>query len=147
MTFFKKLSVASYILIGAAVLSIIALIVSIVSCSGEGFAIKQMPMIITFTILSVLLIGAIIYIIGKYGDNFWVSLLILATVIVLTLCFYLMIMGKSDLMGTIWFSELERGYKPAEDALAIGVAGIIIYFISAIMASVSAFFSLAKKSQ
>ncbi|HHW90126.1 MAG TPA: hypothetical protein GX745_04400 [Clostridiales bacterium] len=60
---------------------------------------------------------------------------------------WLMIMGKSDLMGTIWFSELERGYKPAEDALAIGVAGIIIYFISAIMASVSAFLKLSKSNQ
>lgn len=147
MTFLKKLSIASYLLIGAAVLSIVGLIVSMISCAGQGFSISQMPMIIMFTILSVLLIGATIYVIGAHGEKTWVSLLILATVLLLTLCFYLMVEGKSDVMGTIWFSDLEKGYKPAEDALSIGVVGMVFYLVSAIVASISAFFKLSRTKQ
>ena len=145
MDFFKKLSFASYILIGSAALALAALIIGGVSSAGEGFGMDEMPIIIVFTLLAVLLIGGTVFTSAKFGEKPWISALVIAAVLFIALSMFNMLMGKTDVMGTVMFSDLEKGYKPAEDACYIGLASIVIYIISALTAAVCAFFKLSKE--
>lgn len=43
------------------------------------------------------------------------------------------------------FSDLEKGYKPAEDACYIGLASSIIYIVASVVAAIGAFFGLVRK--
>lgn len=145
MDFLKKLSMGSYVLIGGVLLAVVALIIGGVSCAGEGFGMKEMPLIITLTIIAVIAAVGAVFLAAKFGDKPWVSVLIVVSVLLIGLSMYNMLMGKTDVMGTVIFSDLEKGYKPAEDACYIGLASIIIYIVSAFVAAISAFFSLVKK--
>ena len=43
----KKLSLPAYLFPLSAVLALIGLIVAVVSCSGEGFGMKEMPLVVS----------------------------------------------------------------------------------------------------
>lgn len=146
MNLLKKLSIGSYVLIVAAILAVVGLIIGMISGSSIEFPMAEMPLIITLTIFSILLIGGTIFAAIKFGDKPWVSVLLLAAAVLLGFCFYNMFMGKNVLMGGIWFSSLDRGYKVAEDALSLGVVSMVFYLIAALAVSVSAFFKLSKNN-
>ena len=145
MGFLKKLSVASYVLAASAVIALVALIVGVVSSSGEGFWTDEMGGVIAFTILAIVCAAAAILLSVKFGDNPLVSLVVLLVVLFLALSTCFMIMGKMDVMGTVMFSDLEKGFKPAEDACYIGLASSIIYIVASVVAAGGAFFKLARR--
>lgn len=144
MNFIKKMTFSTYLLIASGLLALVALIVGAVSCAGEGFGMDEMPAVITFTIFALALTAATVFIAVRYGESPWVTALVIAVVLFVSLSMYFMLVGKTDVMGTVMFSDLEKGYKPAEDACYIGLASIIIYIISAFAGAVSTFFRLAK---
>jgi len=65
----KKVSPASYLFAGGAVISLIAMIIAAVSCSGEGFGMKQLPLVIVLSIAAIVLGVAIVFVSGKFGDG------------------------------------------------------------------------------
>ena len=81
----------------------------------------------------------------KFGEKPWVSAVVALTVLFFALATCFMIMGKMDVMGTVMFSDLEKGYKPAEDACYIGLASSIIYIVASVVAAIGAFFGLVRK--
>lgn len=145
MEFLKKFSIGSYVLVAAAVLGLVALIVGGVSCAGEGFGMDEMPAIVIFTIFAILLTAAAVVLSAKYGEKSWIAAMVFVVVLFLALGMYFMLMGKTDVMGTVMFSDLEKGYKPAEDACYIGLTSVVIYIVATLFAVVGAFFSLVKK--
>ena len=132
MGIFKKLSVASYVLTISALIAFIAMIIGIVSCSGEGFWEDEMGAVITLTVFGIVFVAASIFLGVKFGDKFWLGALMF------------LIVGKMDVMGTVVFSDLEKGFKPAEDACYIGLASSIIYIIASVFAAVGAFFNVVR---
>lgn len=144
MGIFKKLSVASYVLTISALIAFIAMIIGIVSCSGEGFWEDEMGAVITLTVFGIVFIAASIFLGVKFGDKFWLGALMFLIVLFFALATCYMIIGKMDVMGTVVFSDLEKGYKPAEDACYIGLASSIIYIIASVFAAVGAFFNVVR---
>ena len=145
MTIFKKVSVASYILAFGAVIALIALIVGIVSCSGEGFWEDEMGGVIAFTVLGIVCAAGAIALAVRFGERPFVSAVVALAVLFFALATCFMIIGKMDVMGTVIFSGLEKGYKPAEDACYIGLASSIVYIAASLVASAGAFFRLVRR--
>lgn len=57
---------------------------------------------------------------------------------------YIVLWGMT-VVGMVMFSDLEKGYKPAEDACYIGLASSIIYIVASVVAAIGAFFGLVRK--
>ncbi len=142
--FLKKVSPAAYVFAAGSVISLIAMIIAAVSCSGEGFGMKQLPLVIVLSVAAVILGVAIVFVSGKFGDGILSTVLVVAMTLVTVFCVYAMIMGKSDVFGTVLFSDLEKGYAPAERACNLGIASIIVYLIAAVVTAAGGFFKLAK---
>ena len=128
MTIFKKVSVASYILAFGAVIALIALIVGI-----------------AFTVLGIVCAAGAIALAVRFGERPFVSAVVALAVLFFALATCFMIIGKMDVMGTVIFSDLEKGYKPAEDACYIGLASSIVYIAASLVASAGAFFRLVRR--
>lgn len=135
----KKLSFPAVLTCTSAVLAIVALIVAVVSCSGEGFSMDQLPIVAAGTAAAALLCAGVLAISLKRGDGVVSSVLMAAMVLALGLCIYEMVMGKSDVFGTVIFSDLEKGYAPAEQASTLGLVSIVLYLVSAVVACVGSF--------
>ena len=140
----KKQSPALYLVFASAVLAVTALIVGIVSCTDEGFAMNETPIIVLLTVAAVILCAALTYTTGKKGDGLIPSVLLWLMVVALAVCVCEMVMGKSQVFGTVIFSDLEKGYAPAERASNLGLVSIVLYLFSSAIASVAAFFKLSK---
>jgi len=140
----KKVSLPAWLFPLSAVLAIVALLVAIISCSGEGFGMKEMPLVITLTVIAALLAVGMVFAAGKKGDNVIVSAAAYVVVLLLAFCVCAMVMGKSDVFGTVIFSALERGYAPAEFASSMGIVSIVLYLVAAVAAMVGSFFRLDK---
>jgi len=144
--FLKKLSIPAYLFPISAIIALAGMIVAIVSCTGEGFGMQQLPLVIGLTVAAVVLCAAILFVSAKKGDNVISSLCVYAMVVILGACVYAMVVGKSDVFGTVIFSDLEKGYAPAEFASNMGVVSIVLYLVSAVAAAVGAFFRLDKQA-
>lgn len=141
----KNLSIPAYLLPLAAISSIIALIIAFVSCTGEGFGMANLPWVAMLTVAAVLLCGGALFFASKRGDKTLSSICVFLMVAVVSACIYLMIYGKADVFGTVIFSDLEKGYAPAERASNLGVVSIVFYLVSALLIMVASFFRLNKK--
>lgn len=149
MTFLKKLTIGSYVLAGAVVLAVIALIMANVSSNRE-FPLGEMPIVVTFTILAIVLVCGAVFFAAKFGDKPWVSAIMLAAVVLLGLCFYNVFMGRDVLMGGVWFSEPGFGDRANPVAIASlnnAVVSMIFYLLAALAVGAGAFFKLAKKTE
>lgn len=143
----KKLSFAGVLTCASAVLAIAALIVAVVSCSGDGFSMEQMPLVAAGTVVAVLFCAAVLAVTLRRGDGVVSSALMLVVILALSLCIYEMVMGKSDVFGTVIFSDLEKGYAPAERASNLGIVSIVLYLVSAVAACVGSFGSFSGKRE
>ncbi len=66
-------------------------------------------------------------------DNVLRDVLMLAVVILASLCFCRVLAGRADLMGYIWFSDLEAGNPTAVASLNLGTVSMAGFLICAIM--------------
>ncbi len=62
----------------------------------------------------------------------------LGVVAMLCYCFYTVISERADLMGYVWFSDLESGNQTAVNALNYGVASGVLYVVGIISLAGSA---------
>lgn len=142
--FLKKVSPAAYLFAGSAVISLVAMIIAAVSCSSEGFGMKELPIVIVLSVAALICGAAIVFASGKFGDGIVSTVLVVAMTLATIFCVYAMITGKSDVFGTVLFSDLEKGYAPAERACNLGIASIVVYLIAAVLTAAGGFFKLAK---
>ena len=141
-----KVGIGGYILVGASVLGLVSMIIAVVSCSPESFGIVQLPMIVIFSLLAVLLnVGAVILSALK-KDGIITTLMIIGSIILLTFTLFNLIDGKQDVMGTVMFSDLEKGHAPSEFACYVGFTGMIFYIITILVNAIGAFLPVTKKS-
>lgn len=143
--FLKKTSIAAYLIAGSAIISLVAMIIAAVSSSEEGLGMVELPGVIVLSIASLLLAAGIVYLSYKKGDNFIITILVLAMVFAGVFCIYCMIFGKMQVFGTVIFSDLEKGYAPAERACWLGVTSIVMYIVATLVTVVSAFLKFSTK--
>lgn len=149
MDFLKRLSVGSYLVIVGIVLAVVALIMAFISGSSLEFPLTAMPIVVTFTIFAIVLVAGAVVVGVMFGEKSWSSIVITAALVAATLlfglCLYNIFVGRSVLMGGIWFTDLDRGYESAEAALSNGVVSMVFYAIAAVTLSVAAAFKLGKQ--
>ena len=145
----KKVTIGGYILVAGALLAIVALIVVIVSNSPNNFDFwfVQTPWVILLILAAVACIGGALFLSIKMGDGILPTLLVLAAVMALVFALIQTIEGKQDVLGTVMFSDLEKGYAPAETACYVGLTGMIMEIVAAVLVFVSLFFSYSKKEE
>lgn len=141
----QKVSIPAYSFILSAVISLVALIVAAVSSSGEGFGMTEFPLLVVLTIVNIILGVAIPVVSRRMGDNLIVTVMAVVMVVFTILCVCLMFLGKMQVFGTVLFSDLEKGYAPAEQACWLGVASIVIYLVATLVAAVGSFFRSTTK--
>ena len=147
MGIFKKLSIGSYVLALSVVLALIAMIVGIASSAKyEGFWEPTMGGVIAFTVIGIVFAAASIVLGVKFGEKFRTSALLVVTVLFFALAMCYMVMSIMDVMGTVVFSDLEKGFAPAEYACYVGLASSVIYIIATVFAAAGTFFRLVRKS-
>ena len=148
MGIFKKLSIGSYVLALGVVLALIAMIIGIASSTKyEGFWEPTMGGVIAFTILGIVFAAASIVLGVKFGEKFWTSALLVVTVLFFALAMCYMVMSIMDVMGTVVFSDLEKGFEPAEYACYVGLASSVIYIIATLVTAVGTFFRVVRKNE
>lgn len=147
MGIFKKLSIGSYVLVLGALLALIAMIIGIASGARyEGFWEPTMGGVIAFTILGLVFTAGAIVLGVKFGERYWISAIELIAVLFFALATCYMVMSIMDVMGTVVFSDLEKGFAPAEYACYVGLASSVIYIIATLVAVVGTFFRVVRKN-
>ncbi|MCD8295162.1 MAG: hypothetical protein LUE27_07980 [Clostridia bacterium] len=153
--FFSKKSWASYVMLGVAVLAIVALIVSALSAKNsaaaddlETYAIGDIGGIIAMDVVAIVLAVAVFVIDGMFtGKLFSIVLDVcrFAAAALLIASMALMISAMELPMGYIWFSDLEAGNDVLIAGLNQAVASWALYLVAAIADVVSMSKSLCIK--
>ena len=143
----KCLTIPAYLFPIGAIASIIALIVAFASCTGEGFGMASLPLVAALTVATALFGFGVLFFSATQGDKLISTACAFMMVVTLSACVYLMIYGKADVFGTVLFSDLEKGYAPAERASNLGLASIVIYLISLLTIMIASFFRLDRKNE
>lgn len=143
----KKISVGGWIVCLGAVLGLVAMIIALVSCSNEGFFIAQLPLIIVFTVLACLLLLGSLAFAGLRGDNWISSIGVVGGAVLLMLALFDLVAGKEDVLGTVLFSDLEKGFAPAEFACYVGVVAMAFYAVSILVIAIGSFLRLSRKEK
>ena len=127
----KKQSIASWVLAGAAVLALIAMIIYIVNSTTGILAGTQMSALpIVFTIIAILLMAGIVATAGKL--NHWiVTVAMIVAVVFLSVSFCTLIGARTDIAGDQWFipdmDTAEQG-----KCLNVAIASVAFYVLSVI---------------
>ncbi|MCD8286000.1 MAG: hypothetical protein LUD50_02085 [Clostridia bacterium] len=155
--YFSKKSWASYVMLGVAVLAIIALIFSALSAKNSAaadalqtYAIAKKGAIIAMDVVAIVLALAVFVIDGMFTGKLFSIVLDVARFAVaafLIASMALMISAMELPMGYIWFSDLEASNQTLITGLNQAVASWALYLVAAIADVVSVSKSLALKKQ
>ena len=142
----KKLSFGGYLLAIATVMTLASFIVAIVSNGFSGYDMGNFGTTVLLSLVAIALGVASIALPLFLGDKKIFSVLQVLMIIVLSFLVWSMIYGKMDVFGTVLFSDLEKGYPPAEAANLTGIIAIVMYLVSSLLTIVANFFSVMKKA-
>ena len=108
-----------------------AMILSIIS-SQMAYAVMNIRIVIVCTVSVMLLevIGIIIK--NKLRGTIVIDMMFLLTIFLTAYALCQMIMGRLNLMGYVWFSDLESGNPLAVGALNLAVASWVCYLLALI---------------
>lgn len=140
----KKLGVGYYISLVALVLILVSMFLSIASSSNLGFSIDELPLIVTFSVISVLCILLTGFLATKMNNSFVCYLPLLVAAVLSGICFIYVLDSRTYLMGTLWFTKLDQSNRYAVSAMNTGAPAFVMYFVSMIVLAVASFFNLYK---
>lgn len=140
----KKQSVSSCVAIGAAVLTLVAMIIYIAnSTTGYMTGSKMDALPVVFSVISIVLLAALVATSGKL--NHWViTVVMIAVVVLLSVSLAVMINARTDVAGDQWFIP---GMATAEKGACLNgaIAAAVFYVISIIAVVVTAVTSKSEK--
>ncbi|MBO4990157.1 MAG: hypothetical protein J6D37_07485 [Clostridia bacterium] len=142
----KKLSIGGYVLAFATIMTLASFIVAIISNGYSGYDMGNFSTTVLLSIAAIILGVASIGLPLVLGDKKIYSVLQVLMIIVLSFLIWSMVYGKMDVFGTVLFSDLEKGYPPAEAANLTGIIAIVMYLVSALLTMVANFFPVLKKA-
>ncbi len=152
MKFTFKKSVGSISLIVAEVMCILAFIFSIMSDAkgGSSYPVSPYGMVISFCILSILFIACAYVLDSMFEGKLFAiicDVLRIVSAALLVACFSVMVSSRGDLMGYIWFSDLEKGNEAACAALNYALVSWIFYIVSMVALAVSVWSDMCVKTE
>lgn len=146
MKFIKKFSVGGYIMAAAVLLTIVSLILACVSNSYTGYEMSNMAGTVLLSLGAILAgVGAIV-LSYLFGNKWFIGLLEIAMVVMLSFIIWTMVYGKMDVFGTVLLSDLEKGFPPAEAACSTGITTIVLYLVSGVITLAATFFNVCKEN-
>jgi len=135
---FKKFSIANYLVCGAALLTLVALIVA--SCGGSGYPIDSIAWIAVCFVIGFLAAAASIFFSAFKGKALIAEILTYVMIVNIAVSIALLIGARGDLIGYIGVI-----HGPAEyQALNTFIGGIVLYVVAAVAMIVSACFRTVK---
>lgn len=140
----NNLTVAKILDAVAALLILVAIIVTSVSNSVRGYNISYFPFIIVLSIVSLLVIVLSIIFEEKIKYTYTIEAALLVCMVFSIICFALVINSRTDLIGTLWITALDSVNPLAVKAMNTGTAGFVLYLVSALLILISSFFSFKK---
>lgn len=134
----KNKGISFYLIIANAIFAIIGLIFSFIS-SNDGFPVINLNIVIG-SIIAVIVIDIIILALANTGINKLVlDVLRLISVALPTLALGVMIYDRAELMGYVWFSQLEAGNPVAMSAMNNAVVSWVFFVLAAFSAIIGGF--------
>ena len=143
----KKCGLCFYISLIALVLIFVSMILAISSSTNLGYSIDELPLIVTFSIISIICIIGSALLSFKFKNNALSYAPLLVAMVLSGICFTFVISSRTYLMGTLWFTKIDESNQYAVAARNTGVPSFIMYFISMVVLSVASFFNLAKNDK
>ncbi|MCD8295157.1 MAG: hypothetical protein LUE27_07955 [Clostridia bacterium] len=142
--FFAKKTWASYVAIGCAVLAIVAMALSIVSNNLGGsvksdYLVSGIGGVIAMDIIAFLLAVCAFVVDGMFEGKLFsilVDVMKIAAAALLLGSLAIMVSTRGDMMGYIWFSDLE-GSEVAASSLTIAVVSWVFYALAIVADAVS----------
>ncbi|MCD8307362.1 MAG: hypothetical protein LUD51_03930 [Clostridia bacterium] len=122
------------------------------SAEGGVYGVDLIGMIVTFCVLS-MIFEAAAFMMDCVEDLTGKLYMILADVLrfasaaLLIACFSVMIFSRGDLMGYIWFSDLEANNASAVSALSMSVVAWVFLVLSVAACATSIYGSFCKKTR
>lgn len=146
LNWIKKQSIAAWIILGAAVFALIALIIySVNSTTGVMSSIELDSAPIIYSVLAIVLFAGIIAANGKVPQ--WViSAAMVVIVVFLTLSISDFIYNRTDIAGNQWFiPDLDTPEQGA--CLSQAIVGVVFYVLSIIATVVAAIMGKFEKEK
>lgn len=119
-----------------AVLTLAALVLIFVS-SAMAYSLSDLNIVLLMGGI-VVIADIVMMLFGKKGSVLF-DVLALCTTALATLCLCRIINGRADLMGYVWFSDLEKGNPTAVTSLYLATASMVCLVIGVVMNIVSGF--------
>lgn len=143
--FLKRQTVDFYMILANALLVLLGMVFSIISSSGSAYSISNIYIVIGCVIVTVVLDGIIMAFANKVGNEVLLDILRWGTVIAVGIAFGVMVYTRAELMGFVWFSDLDAGNPIAISAMDNTVYSWICYGLALVCSTVSSFFSIKNK--
>lgn len=141
----KKLSFGGKMTVLATLLTIVAFVVAIISNSFPGYDMHNMNMTAILSVVAIVLGVATIVLSKMLGNKKAIAFLQIAMVVALSFLLWTMVEGKTDVWGTVIFSDLERGFPPADNSAYTGVVAVALYLVAGLVSVVANFSDVIKK--
>lgn len=140
----KKWPSIFYLSFANLILIFCGMIFSILSSSGS-YKISKSGIIVAFAVISIVLNLIMLFSkVKEIGNQVLSDILQWMAVILISFALSLMISGRSELMGYVWFSNLEKGNPIAVAAMNNAVYSWVCYGLALICSVVSGFFNIKK---
>ncbi|HIU70372.1 MAG TPA: hypothetical protein IAC60_02140 [Candidatus Enterosoma merdigallinarum] len=139
MAILKKFTKNTYVVLGSAVVLLIAFIIAVVSGTTGYMAGKAVNgLIVAFSLIALIILAALPFVSSKIGKIPTDILLVAAgALIAVTTC--VLIWDRVTLAADVWFIPVN--YPEAEEAaLNVSIVGAVFYLISFVGVCVSSFF-------
>lgn len=119
-----------------AVVTVLALVLIAVS-SKMAYSLSDLNLILIMGAAAAALDLVMMFVLKKGGALR--DLLMLATTVLATLCLCRVVTGRADLMGYVWFSDLEKGNPTAVTSLYLAVGSMACFLVGIFMNVVTGF--------
>ena len=122
-------------LIHAAVILIAVVLIAV--SSSMAYPLSDLTLIIALGAAAIVLDLLMIFVFKE--DGIVRDILMMGTVVLAALCLCRVLSGRADLMGYVWFSDLEKGNPTAVTSLYLAAASMSGFLLAGLMSIISGF--------
>ena len=110
-----------------------------VKSSGLAYALTDLNIVIGCSAGAAVLALLAVLLNGRTGLSVLIDICLFGNIILTIYAFSRVIMGRLNLMGYIWFSDLEKGNPAAVSALNLSVAAWVCFLLGALLVIILGF--------
>ena len=144
--FVKKQGIRFYITVASSLVSIIAMILTLVSSSVAGYSIPGVAWIVVATLCVVALVAVSVLNANKWKNDLVSTACLWLSVILCIICFGIIVSARAYLVGTLWVTVLDSTNPLAVRAMNTAAPAFVMYLVFAVLLVASGFFKGAKNA-